>query len=54
MFDASFGMEASQLRQFFKPAGAHSANFDKKVHKPQSKPYGRIGANMQPIFTHIL
>ena len=28
-------------------AGAHSANFDEKVHKPQSKLYGRIGANMQ-------
>ena len=23
---------------------AHSANFDEKVHKPQSKSYGRIGA----------
>ena len=35
--------------------GAHSANFDEKVHKPQSKSYGRIGlANMQLIFTHIL
>ena len=54
MLDASFGMEASQLRQFFKPAGAHSANFDEKVHKPQSKSYGSIGANMQLIFTHIL
>ena len=32
----------------------HSANFDEKVHKPQSKSYGRIGANMQLIFTHIL
>ena len=30
------------------------ANFDEKVHKPQSKPYGRIGAKMQLIFTHIL
>ena len=30
------------------------ANFDKKVHKPQSKSYGRIGANMQLFFTHIL
>ena len=28
--------------------GTHSANFDKKVHKPQSK------SNMQLIFTHIL
>ena len=34
--------------------GTHSANFDKKVHKPQSKSYGRIGANMQLISTHIL
>ena len=34
--------------------GTHSANFDEKVHKPQSKSYGRIGANMQLIFTHIL
>ena len=33
---------------------AHSANFNEKVHKPQSKSYGRIGANMQLIFTHIL
>ena len=32
----------------------HSANFNEKVHKPQSKSYGRIGANMQLIFTHIL
>ena len=31
---------------------AHLANFDKKVHKPQSKSYGRIGANMQLIL-HI-
>ena len=37
-----------------KTGGAHSADFDKKVHKPQSKSYGRIGANMQLIFTHIL
>ena len=34
--------------------GTHSANFDEKVHKPQSKYYGRIVANMQLIFTHIL
>ena len=34
--------------------GSHSANFNEKVHKPQSKSYGRIGANMQLIFTHIL
>ena len=34
--------------------GTHSANFDEKVHKPQSKSYGRIGANMQLIFTNIL
>ena len=27
--------------------GAHSANFNEKVHKPQSKSYGRIGAKMQ-------
>ena len=33
--------------------GAHSANFDEKVHKPQSKFYGRIGENMQLIFTHM-
>ena len=35
-------------------AAAHSANFDKNVHKPQSKSYGRIAANIQFIFTHIL
>ena len=28
---------------------AHSANFEEKVHKPQSKSYGRIGASI-----HIL
>ena len=28
-------------------AGTHLAIFDKKVHKPKSKSYGRIGANMQ-------
>ena len=33
---------------------AHSANFDEKVHKPQSKSYGRIGASWQLIFTDIL
>ena len=33
---------------------AHLANFDEKVHKPQSKSYGRICANIQLIFTHIL
>ena len=33
---------------------AHLANFNEKVHKPQSKSCGRIGANMQLIFTHIL
>ena len=32
----------------------HSANFDEKVHKPKSKIYGRVGANIQLIFTHIL
>ena len=26
--------------------GAHLANFDEKVHKPQRKSYGRIGANL--------
>jgi hypothetical protein len=34
--------------------GAHSANFNEKVHKPQSKSYHRIGANMQLTFTRIL
>ena len=33
---------------------AHSANFDEKVHKPQSKSHGGIGANMHLIFTNIL
>ena len=32
--------------------GAHSANFDKKVHKPQNKSYDRIDTNMQLIFMH--
>ena len=32
----------------------HSANYNEKVHKPQSKSYGRIGANKQLIFKHIL
>ena len=31
--------------------GSHSANFDEKVHKPESKLYGRIGANLQ-LFVH--
>ena len=35
------------------PRAAHSANFNEKVHKPQSKSYGRIGANLQLIFLHI-
>ena len=34
--------------------GTHSANFDEKVHKPQSKSYSITGANMQLIFTYIL
>ena len=36
----------------FNWTGAHLANFEEKVHKPQSKTDGRIGANMQLIF-HI-
>ena len=32
---------------------AHLADFNEKVHKPQSKSYGRISANLQLIFTHI-
>ena len=35
-------------------AGTHSANFDEKVHKPQSKSYGGIGANMHLIFTNTI
>ena len=31
-------------------SATHSANFNEKVHKPQSKSYSRIGANMQLIF----
>ena len=27
--------------------GAHLANFDEKVHKPQCKSYDRVGPNMQ-------
>ena len=30
----------------------HLANFNEKVHKPQSKLYGRISVNMQ-LFLHI-
>ena len=33
--------------------GTHSANFDEKVHKPQNKSYGRIGANMQLFYTYL-
>ena len=32
----------------------HSANLVEKVHKPKSKYYSRIGANMELIFTHAL
>ena len=39
---------------FILSTGTHSANFNEKVHKPQSKSYSRIGANMQLIFTHII
>ena len=31
----------------------HLANFEEKVHKPQSKSYDKIGAKMQKKFTHI-
>ena len=34
----------------WKPNGTHSASLDEKVHKPQSKSYGRRGAHMQLIF----
>ena len=34
--------------------GTHSANFDEKVHKPQSKSYGRISANMQLFYTYLI
>ena len=34
------------------PQDTHSDNLNEKVHKPQSKSYCRIGANMQLIFTH--
>ena len=34
--------------------GAHLTNLDEKVHKPKSKSYGRIGANMQLIFTNTV
>ena len=33
--------------------GTHLANFDEKVHKPQSKSYGRIGANIKLIFINF-
>ena len=30
-----------------------TANFNEKVHKPQSRSYGRIGANMQLFYTYL-
>ena len=30
------------------------ANFDEKVHKPQSRSYCRIGANMQLFYTYLM
>ena len=31
-----------------------TANFNDKVHKPQSRSYGRIGANMQLFYTYLI
>ena len=33
---------------------AGMANFDEKVHKPQSRSYGRIGLNMQLFYTYLI
>ena len=41
-----------QARYRGRRCDTHSANFDEKVHKSQSKLYRRIGANMQ-LFLHI-
>ena len=46
---------AAAWRRLPKSVGAyapHLANFDENVHKPKSKSYGSIGANMQLIFTY--
>ena len=45
---------SQQACQGTRCCGAHSANFEEKVHKLKSISYGRIGANMQLILTHIL
>ena len=36
----------SVAEQALASTGAHSANFNEKVHKPKSKSYSRIGTNM--------
>ena len=34
--------------------GAHSANFDEKIKKPQSRSYGRIGADMKLFYNYLM
>ena len=34
--------------------GTHLANFDEKVHKPQSRSNGRIGPNMQLFLAYLM
>ena len=38
----------------FDGSGTHSANFDEKVHKPQSRSHGNIGAKMQLFYTYLI
>ena len=45
---------STDTRQDENPTGAHSANFDEKVNKPQSRSYGRIGAKMQLFYTYLM
>ena len=40
-------MKCPALLLHYTSTAAHSANFNEKVHKPQSKTYHRIGAKMQ-------
>jgi len=51
---AELAMTKRQINVILTTDATHSANFDEKVHKPQSKSYSRIGANMQLIFTHLM
>ena len=38
----------------FIDSATHLANFDKKVYKPQSRSYGRIGAKMQLFYEYLM